>query len=81
MVAQLKKSAEKPSRIRMEYSVQERNIPSSSKEKIIEIPETDEVDSYLLHITAQYIAKNGKEKSSAQYMKMFQDANQKLHVL
>ena len=54
MVAQLKKSAEKPSRIRMESSVQERNIPSSSKEKIIEIPETDEVDSYLLHITAQY---------------------------
>jgi len=80
MVAQLKKSAEKPSRIRMEFSAQERNTPSSLKEKIIESPETDEVDSYLLLITAQYIAKNGKEKSNAQYTKMFQDANPKLHV-
>jgi hypothetical protein len=80
MVAQLKKSAEKPSRIRMEFSAQERNTQSSLKEKIIESPGTDEVDSYLLLITAQYIAKNGKEKSNAQYMKMLQDANPKLHV-
>merc|ERR1712018_1034048 len=80
MVAQLKKSAEKPSRIRTEFSAQERNIQSSLKEKIIESPETDEVDSYLLLITAQYIAKNGKEKSNAQYTKMFQDASLRLHV-
>ena len=80
MVAQLKRSAEKPSRIRMEFSAQERNTQSSLKVKTTERTETDEVDSYLLLITAQYIAKNGKEKSNAQYTKMFQGASLRLHV-
>jgi len=80
MVAQLKKSAERPSRIRMEFSAQEKNIQSSLKVKTTERTETDEEDFYLLLITVQYIAKNGKEKFNAQYMKMFQDANLKLHV-
>ena len=64
----------------MESSVQERNTQSLSKERTIEKLEIDEVDSYLLLITAQYIAKNGREKSNAQFMKMLQAANQKLFV-
>jgi len=50
------------------------------KEKTIEKLEIDEVDSYLLLITAQYTAKNGREKSNAQFMKMPLAANQKPFV-
>ena len=64
----------------MESSVQERNTQFLLKEKTIEKLEIDEVDSYLLLITAQYIAKNGREKSNAQFMKMPQAANQKPFV-
>jgi len=53
-----------------EFSAQEKNTPFSLKEKIIEKMETDEADSYLHLITAQFIAKNGKEKSNALYTKM-----------
>jgi len=64
----------------MESSVQERNTQFLSKEKTIEKLEIDEVDSYQLLITVQYIAKNGRVKSNAQFMKMQQAANQKLFV-
>jgi len=64
----------------MESSVQERNTQFLSKEKTIEKLEIDEVDSYQLLITVQYIARNGREKSNAQFMKMPQAVNQKLFV-
>ena len=70
MVAQQKKSAEKPSRMSTEFSAQERNTLFSLKVKTTEKMETDEVDSYLLLTIAQFIARNGKEKSNAQYTKM-----------
>jgi len=53
-----------------EFSAQEKNTPFLLKVKIIEKMETDEADSYLHLIIAQYIVKNGREKSNAQYMKM-----------
>ena len=61
---------EKPSRMWMVSSAQEKNTLYSLKVKIIEKMETDEADSYLHLITAQYTVKNGREKSNAQYMKM-----------
>ena len=64
----------------MESSVQERNTQFLSKEKTTEKLEIDEVDSYQLLITVQYIAKNGRVKSNAQFMKMPQVVNQKLFV-
>ena len=54
----------------MEYSALEKNILYLLKVKIIEKMETDEVGSYLQLITVQYIAKNGREKSNAQFTKM-----------
>ena len=54
----------------MVSSAQEKNTPYLLKVKIIEKMETDEVGSYLQLITAQYIAKNGREKSNAQFTKM-----------
>ena len=59
MVAQQKKSAEKPSRMLMEFFALERNTLFSLKVKITEKMETDEVDTYLHHTTAQFIVKNG----------------------
>ena len=70
MVAQQKKFVEKPSRTLMAFSVQERNLLYHTKVKIIEKIKNDEEDSFLLLIIALYIAKNGKEKFNAQYMKM-----------
>jgi hypothetical protein len=71
MVAQRKKFADKPSKILTESSVLEKNTLSTTKAKITEKIKIDEVDTFQLLITALYIARNGREKSNAQYMKTF----------
>jgi hypothetical protein len=71
MVAQQKKFADKLSKTLMECSVQEKNTPSELKAKITEKMKIDEVDTSLPLITALYIARSGKEKSNARYMKTF----------
>merc|ERR1712018_921317 len=71
MVVQQKKFAGKPSKTKMENSALEKNSPSDTNRKITGIPVKDEVDTFQLLITAQYIARNGWEKFNAQYMKMF----------
>jgi len=64
----------------MACSVLERNTPFSLKEKIIEKPEPEEVDSYLQLTTAPFIVKNGWGKSNAPFMKTPLVVNQKLLV-
>ena len=80
MVAQQKKSAEKPLRMSTEFSAQERNTLFSLKVKITEKMETDEADTYLHLTTAQFIVKNGWEKFNVQFMKTLLVASQKLLV-
>ena len=64
----------------MACSVLERNTPFSLKEKIIEKPDKDEVDSYLQLTTVPFIVKNGWEKFNALFMKTPLVVNQKLLV-
>jgi hypothetical protein len=69
MVVQQRKFVEKQLKTRMVSSVQERNTLFNLRMMIIEKVGIGEVDSFQLLIIALYIARNGRERFNAQYMK------------
>jgi hypothetical protein len=71
MVVQRRKFADKPLKMSMESSVLEKNTLFTSKAKITEKTTIDEVAFFQLLITVLYIARSGKVKFNAQYMKTF----------
>jgi hypothetical protein len=69
MVVQQRKFVVRQLKTTMVNSVQERNSLFRLSRKIIEPTYKGEVDSFQLLIIALYIAKNGREKCNAPYMK------------
>jgi hypothetical protein len=69
MVVQQRKFVGRQLKTSMVNSVQERNSLFRLNRKIIEPTYKGEVDSFQLLIIALYIAKNGREKFNAPYMK------------